>query len=280
MDLNRTGGDRGILGGEALLHTFERDDLIDAPHAGSGGDRPDPAPDEGFVAMAAGDPGEATPDEAPKPAEQQNVHAQSQILGGRRQLRECADDLKRVLATLAKGNSGQRTTQRVVVAGANTGTDASRIAWGLALTSAASGFRVLLVDTNLNRPAAHAQFGLSNDLGLSDLLLGADSPHRFPQSTRIPNLAVIAAGTHASTYASLLARGRVFHRLQPLAKYFDYIIADAGSLTPALLARVSEGADNVVVAVRKHASSMNELASLVRTLRDEAAPEACVLMIE
>ena len=280
MDLNRTGDDRGIIGGEPLLHSFERDDLIDATEAERARGPENLSGDDGFLAMPTAEPDDAVFDEAPEPAPQQNVQAQSQILGGRRQLRECADDLKRVLATLAKGNSGQRTMQRVVVAGANTGTDASRIAWGLALTSAASGFRVLLVDANLNRPAAHAQFGLSNDFGLSDLLLGSDSPHRFPQSTRIPNLAVIAAGTHASTYASLLARGRVFHRLQPLAKYFDYIIADAGSLTPALLARVSEGADNVVVAVRKHASSMNELASLVRTLRDEAAPEACVLMIE
>jgi Mrp family chromosome partitioning ATPase len=277
MDLNRTTGDRGALDGEAL-HTFEPNDLIDRSEVAPADDGQNPSRETGFIAMAAAESEEITSDEAPN--EQLKVQAQSQILGGRRQLRECADDLKRVLATLAKGNSGHRTTQRVVVAGANTGADASRIAWGLALTSAASGFRVLLVDTNLNRPAAHIQFGLSNDFGLSDLLLGADSPHRFPQSTRIPNLAVIAAGTHASTYASLLARGRVFHRLQPLAKYFDYIIADAGSLTPALLARVSEGADNVVVAVRKHASSMNELASLVRTLRDEAAPEACVLMIE
>jgi Mrp family chromosome partitioning ATPase len=277
MELTRTPADGGPLGGEALLHTFEEDGRTAGADSAAG---PDDFGTRDFILSPDTGSDETVADEPPQPRHQERPQPQSQLLGGRRQLRECADDLKRVLATLAKGNSGHRTTQRVVVAGANTGTEASRIAWGLALTSAASGFRVLLVDTNLNRPAAHAQFGLSNDFGLSDLLLGADSPHRFPQSTRIPNLSVIAAGTHASTYASLLARGRVFHRLQPLAKYFDYIIADAGSLAPALMARVSEGADNVVVAVRRHASSMHELASLVRTLRDEDAPEACVLMIE
>lgn len=280
MDMNRTAAERGPLIGETLLDPPGFDEPIDSAEIEAVDDREEYSRADTFIGSPDPDPDEAPADEPSSPPEQQNPLAQSQLLGGRRQLRECADDLKQVLATLAKGNSGQRTTQRVVVAGAKTGADASRIAWGLALTSAASGFRVLLVDTNLNRPAAHAQFGLSNDFGLSDLLLGSGSPHRFPQATRIPNLAVIAAGTHASTYASLLARGRVFHRLQPLAKYFDYIIADAGSLTPALLARVSEGADNVVVAVRRHGSSMRELASLVRTLRDEAAPEACVLMIE
>lgn len=197
-----------------------------------------------------------------------------------RQIRSYAEDLRRVLATLAKGHSVKRATQRIVVAGVNTEFDASRIAWGLALTSAGSGFRVLLVDANLNRPAAHAQFAVSNDFGLSDLLLGSDAPHRFPQSTPMPNLAVITAGPKLSIYAGLLAREQVFHRLQPLAKYFDYIIADAARLTPTLVGRVSEGADNVIVAAKQHDSSLRELATLVRTLRDAGAPEASVLMIE
>jgi len=212
--------------------------------------------------------------------EQRSITDVAQAFALERQIRAYADDLKRVLATLAKGHSVKRATQRIVVAGVNAEFDASRIAWGLALTSAGSGFRVLLVDANLNRPAAHAQFGVSNDFGLSDLLLGSDAPHRFPQSTPMPNLAVITAGPKLSIYAGLLAREQMFHRLQPLAKYFDYIIADAARLTPTLVGRVSEGADNVIVAAKQHGSSMRELATLVRTLRDAGAPEASVLMIE
>lgn len=215
-----------------------------------------------------------------EPGDDEQFEGQAQPMASGGQIRAYAEELKHVLAMLGKDHSVRRATQRVVVAGVNSGFDASRIAWGLALTSAGSGFRVLLVDANLNRPAAHQQFGVSNDFGLSDLLVSADSPHRFPQSTQMPNLAVIAAGPKLSIYASLLAREQVFHRLQPLARYFDYIIADAGSLTPALLARVSEGADNVILTVRQHVSSMHELASVVRTLRDVDAPEPSVLMIE
>lgn len=191
-----------------------------------------------------------------------------------------ADGLKRVFAQLGKGHAVGRAAQRVVVAGVSGGFDASRIAWGLALTGVASGFRVLLVDANLNRPVAHTQFGVSNDFGLSDLLIGSESPHRFPQSTSIPNLAVIAGGTKLSIYAGLLARERIFHRLEPIATYFDYIIADAGTLSPTLLARVSDGADNVILTAKRHVSSMHELASVVRTLREISAPEPSVLMIE
>ena len=223
------------------------------------------------------------PEEMPgviEPAEQWSFRGSAQAHAFDRQMREYADDLKHVLATLAKGHSVKRSTQRIVVAGVNTEFDASRVAWGLALTSAGSGFRVLLVDANLHRPAAHTQFGVSNDFGLTDLLFGSEAPHRFPQSTPVPNLAVIAAGPKLSVYAGLLSREQLFHRLQPLAKYFDYVIVDAARLTPALVGRVSEGADNVIVTAKQHGSSMRELATLVRTLRDAGAPEASVLMLE
>lgn len=229
-------------------------------------------------ALVPNDPGEMPL--GPEPAEQWGLRGSAQAFAFDRQMRAYADDLKHVLATLAKGHSVKRSTQRIVVAGVNTEFDASRVAWGLALTSAGSGFRVLLVDANLHRPAAHAQFGVSNDFGLTDLLFGSEAPHRFPQSTPVPNLAVITAGPKLSVYAGLLSREQLFHRLQPLAKYFDYIIVDAARLTPALVGRVSEGADNVIVTAKQHASSMRELATLVRTLRDAGAPEASVLMLE
>ncbi len=226
-------------------------------------------------ALVPNDPGEM-----PGGPEQWSLSGTAQAFAFDRQMRAYADDLKHVLATLAKGHSVKRSTQRIVVAGVNTEFDASRVAWGLALTSAGSGFRVLLVDANLHRPAAHTQFGVSNDFGLTDLLFGSEAPHRFPQSTPVPNLAVITAGPKLSVYAGLLSREQLFHRLQPLAKYFDYIIVDAARLTPALVGRVSEGADNVIVTAKQHGSSLRELATLVRTLRDAGAPEASVLMLE
>lgn len=229
-------------------------------------------------ALVVNDPEELPGEIEPEP--QWSLAGNAQAFAFDRQMRAYADDLKHVLATLAKGHSVKRSTQRIVVAGVNTDFDASRVAWGLALTSAGSGFRVLLVDSNLHRPAVHAQFGVSNDFGLTDLLYSSEAPHRFPQSTPVPNLAVITAGPKLSVYAGLLSREQLFHRLQPLARYFDYIIVDAARLTPALVGRVSEGADNVIVTAKQHGSSMRELATLVRTLRDAGAPEASVLMLE
>lgn len=191
-----------------------------------------------------------------------------------------ARELRKLLSNLAKGQSVQRTPQRLVVAGVNTSTEASTVAASLATTCAGSGFRALLVDANLDGPTVHRAFGVSNDVGLSNLLASAEPPHRFVQSTAFPNLAVVAAGPKLPNFSSLLARERVFHRLQPIASSFEYIIADCGSLSPSLVGRLSAGADNVIVAVKEHVSSMRDLSSMIHTLQAESVASPSVLMIE
>ena len=191
-----------------------------------------------------------------------------------------ARELRSLLANLAKGQSVQRTPQRLVVAGVNTSTEASTVAASLATSCAGSGFRTLLVDANLERPGVHQAFGVSNDVGLSNLLASTEPPHRFAQATAIPNLAVITSGPRLANYTSLLSRERVFHRLQPISGSFEYIIADCSALSASLVGRLSAGADNVIVAVKEHVSSMRELASMVETLQAESAANPSVLMIE
>jgi Mrp family chromosome partitioning ATPase len=191
-----------------------------------------------------------------------------------------ARELRQLLASLAKGQAVQRTPQRMVVAGVNTSTEASTVAASLATTCAGSGFRALLVDGNIDQPGVHRYFGVSNEVGLTSFLASSEPPHRFVQSTAIPNLAVITAGPRLTNYSSLISRERVFHRLQPIANSFEYIIADCSTLTPSLIGRLSAGADSVVVAVKEHVSSMRELSNMVQTLQAESAAAPSVLMIE
>ena len=191
-----------------------------------------------------------------------------------------AQQMKKLLSNLAGNHAVQRTPQRMVVTGVNTVSEASIVAVSMAMTCAASGFRVLLVDTNIERPAIHRQFGLSNAAGLSNLLAGSEAPHRFVQSTGVPNLALISAGPKLPTYSAMLARERLFHRLQPIASSFEYIIADCSALSPSIIGRLSTGVDNVLITVKEHVSSMRDLANMVDTLRAESVPDPAVLMIE
>ena len=191
-----------------------------------------------------------------------------------------AAQLKDLLWSLAKGRSVQRSPQRIVIAGVNTAQEASVVAAGLAVTCATNGYRVLLIDANLDQPSVHHAFRVSNESGLTDLLAGSNSPHRFPQATAYANLAVIPTGPQVANYSSLLARESLFHRVQPLAPSFDYLIADCGALAASLVSRIGTGADNMVVAVKEHISPMRQLADMIHTLQSDSLPEPKVLIIE
>lgn len=190
-----------------------------------------------------------------------------------------AAQLRELLDVLAQGQTVQRTPQRLVITGVHTETEASFLATNLALTCARGGYRVLLVDANYRRPSVHKTFGLSNSLGLSNLLSSANPPHALPQATPVPNLAAIAIGPECANWSSLVTREQIFHRLEPLSQSFDYMIVDCGNVQPTLVGRISAGADNVVVAVKEHVSSMRELATIVETLRHEGVAEPAVLMV-
>lgn len=188
--------------------------------------------------------------------------------------------LRELLTVLAQGQAVQRTPQRLVITGVHTETEASFLAQNLALTCARSGYRVLLVDANFRGPSVHRSFDLANSAGLSTLLSSSNPPHSLPQATTVPNLAAITIGPDCPNWSSLLNRERIFHRLEPLAASFDYMVVDCGNLEPSLVGRVSAGADNVVVAVKEHVSSMRELANIVETLRGEGVREPAILMVE
>jgi len=191
-----------------------------------------------------------------------------------------ATQLRDLLISLNQGSGVHHTPRRIVIAGVHTGKEASFLASSLAMTCARSGYRVLLVDANVPQPMVHRNLGLSNKFGLSTLLTSSEAPHSLPQATAVPNLAAITIGPDCPHITSLLTREQLFHRLQPLAGSFDYILVDCADLTPDLIGRVSAGADNVVVTVKQHVSSMREISSVVETLRHEGVSEPAILMVE
>ena len=191
-----------------------------------------------------------------------------------------AAQLRQLLASMRSSRPSHAAAQSIVMTTVGARDCASLVASSLAVTCAASGFKVLLVDANLARPSLHSLFGISNRAGLSDLLAGSNPPTALAQPTSIPNLVVIPAGTPIANYASLLTRQQIVHRLDAIAGGFDYIIIDATALPPVLVVRVAQNADQVTIAVRRHTSSMRELERQVAMLRDEGIDNASVLIIE
>jgi succinoglycan biosynthesis transport protein ExoP len=137
---------------------------------------------------------------------------------------------KLVLVTSAQPLEGKTTT-------------AANIAMALAY----GGSRVLLIDADMRRPGLHRPLRLTNDRGLSQVLVGQARVRDVIQRTVDPNLLAITAGKTPPNPSELLASERMRTLLTNLSHGpFDWIIID----TPPVMAVT----DSVLVA--NHASGV------------------------
>lgn len=121
------------------------------------------------------------------------------------------------------------------------------IASHLGLTAARAGQRVLLVDANLRNPELHKQAGLTNGLGLTDLIYRDNlDPHSvIQQFGSEENLCVLTCGPLPPDPLKLLGSEKIKILMKELHDSFDLVIYDAPSLAGLadtyLLANKTEG---------------------------------------
>lgn len=188
--------------------------------------------------------------------------------------------LHKILIGFNEGKALRETARKIVIGGVGVEQPVSEVALALALMSAELGFRVLLVDANGDKGDLHRRLQLPNNEGLSDLLETRMAPHTFPKPTPVPNLALLSAGRSTRSLPSLLARERVFHRLQPIAGHFDYIVVNASACLPTSLARLGIGADNIILGVTEHKTSFKDVEATMGALQNELLPQPAVLVLK
>ncbi len=121
----------------------------------------------------------------------------------------------------------------------------------MAVSTAQSNKRVLLIDADLRKPSLDHQFNLSNEKGLSDILHSHLELQDVVQKTPVENLTVVTTGALPNNPAELLSSEQ-FHSLILEAKqFYDFVIID----TPPLLAVsdpciISTQVDGLVLVVR------------------------------
>jgi capsular exopolysaccharide synthesis family protein len=99
-------------------------------------------------------------------------------------------------------------------------------ATNLALTFAAHGENVVVVDCDLRRPILHNHFDLPNQRGLIDLCTGALSIDDAVVSSLHPNLHVITAGGRAQNPSHVLNSPGFERTLAGLRARYDRIVID------------------------------------------------------
>lgn len=142
----------------------------------------------------------------------------------------------------------------IVVTSALPGEGKSTVAANLAMTLAAAGTNVVLVDGDLRRPTVASTLGLVAGAGLTDVLAGRARLTEVAQTAPdTPNLAVLTAGTIPPNPSEVLGSARMHQLVKDLTKHATVIIDAPPVLAVtdgAVLANQADGA-LLVVAVGK-----------------------------
>jgi capsular exopolysaccharide synthesis family protein len=151
----------------------------------------------------------------------------------------------RALRTNLKFMDVDHPPRTIVITSPLPGDGKSTIACNLAVTLAANGESVVLVDGDLRRPTVARTMGLPGGAGLSDVLAGRVELADVLQRTPTPNLFVLAAGSIPPNPSELLGSDRMRRVLEQLSTH-AMVIIDAPPLLPvtdgAVLTHQADGA--------------------------------------
>src|SRR5512143_4141228 len=137
----------------------------------------------------------------------------------------------------------------------------------LAVTMVQAGHRTILVDADLRRPSQHTLWNLSNDRGLTSMMLDENALAEPPLcSVNLDNLALLTSGPLPPNPADLFGASRMEDVLAALKARAEYVLFDAppvlavtdtallASKLDALLLIIKAGATH-----RDHAQRAKEL---------------------
>jgi capsular exopolysaccharide synthesis family protein len=147
----------------------------------------------------------------------------------------------------------QAKPKSVMVTSSVPGEGKTTTAVNMAVTFADSGFRVLIIDTDLRRPHVHHVLKMERGTGLADILREDLDYREVVRKTRVPNLSIISSGRVPPNPSELIGSDRMRSLMRKLGGEFDLVICDAPSLlvvTDPVLLSTEVDTVAIVVAVR------------------------------
>lgn len=132
----------------------------------------------------------------------------------------------RTLRTNIQFSSFDNKIKTIVITSSGPAEGKTTTSCNLAIATAQAGKRTILLDCDMRNAKIHKVFELSNQAGLSDVLIGAVSFYEAVQKTDIENLNVLPSGTRPPNPAELLSSEKMKKFLESLKETYDYIIID------------------------------------------------------
>lgn len=126
----------------------------------------------------------------------------------------------------------------------------------LAVAMAQAEQQVILVDCDLRRPTLHTLFGMSNENGLTNMILAQDLDLLPLQPTEVPGLHLLTSGPLPPRPADILGSRRMEQVIARLRKEADIILFDTPPVVAVTDAAVlATRVDGVLLVLQAHKTS-------------------------
>ena len=172
----------------------------------------------------------------------------------------------RSLRTNIQYSSIDKQVKTLVVTSSNAGEGKSTVAGNLAYTFFQNGKRVLIIDCDLRKPSLHRKFNVSNEEGLTDVLVGTSKLNNVMKKID-DNLYLLTTGTLPPNPAEIIGSNTMENFLEQCKINFDYIILDTPPILPVTDSELlAIKADATVVVVRSEVSKSKHVSQAFKEL--------------
>ena len=165
----------------------------------------------------------------------------------------------RILRTNIMYSSFDKEIKRILVTSSEPGEGKSTTSGNLALAFAQDEKKVILIDCDLRKPSLHKKFRISNNRGLSDVIIDRDKLNKCIQK-RTEYLDILTAGKIPPNPSEMLGSQAMSSLLDELSNIYDVIVLDSPPVLAVTDAQIlSTKSDGVVLVVRAEKTKKDTL---------------------
>ena len=153
-----------------------------------------------------------------------------------------------------------QTIRSVVFTSTMPGEGKTVTAANFAIVNAQAGKKVVLIDGDLRKPMIHRTFQLSNQLGLTNVLIKQATLEQAIQPTLVDNLALLTSGPIPPNPAEVVGSQAMKDLIQMLLQTYDLVIIDSPPVMSVVDARLlGQEVDGVLFVVSAHQVSRSAM---------------------
>lgn len=176
------------------------------------------------------------------------------------------------LRTALMYSTSEGLPQTLLVTSSQPAEGKSTSSMAIATSMAKLGKRVVLVDADLRRPSVHLLLGMSNEVGLSDLLVHRRSVEETVVFVEHQGIWLVPSGPIPPNPSDILSSGRLADILGQLKGSFDLVVLDGPPVlgladAPLLSAQV----DGTLLVIESNRGFRGRTKGAIRRLRDAQA---------